>query len=213
MRATASIVSWSFVLALGVGGTSNADEIFKCTTTSPTTSATVAVYQAAPCDEGQIEVRVNVGPQLARAESDKPMEKTAAKSAPEKPAQTQTERQSPPQPAQSAQQAPVRQATSAPAPAQHGAWPFRTTLALGMTDDQVLNLPGWGRPSKIIRSKNARAWREEWVYMSSAAGEQHLVFVNTTLTEINTPPAPDAEPSAPLDRFASYDGATSTRTP
>ena len=80
-----------------------------------------------------------------------------------------------------------------------------------MTDDEVLNLPGWGRPGKINRSKSGRAWREEWIYARSAGGEQHLVFVNATLAEINTPPAP--EPSVPLEHFASYDDATSTRTP
>jgi hypothetical protein len=41
-----------------------------------------------------------------------------------------------------------------------GPW-RRTTLTLGMSDDEVLNLPGWGRPTKITRTKMSRTWREE----------------------------------------------------
>src|SRR3954464_5541674 len=35
-------------------------------------------------------------------------------------------------------------------------------LTLGMSDTQVLNLRGWGRPGKITRAKTKRAWLEEW---------------------------------------------------
>ncbi len=33
-----------------------------------------------------------------------------------------------------------------------------------MSDDEVLNLPAWGRPSTITRSKVNRVWYEEWIY-------------------------------------------------
>lgn len=56
-----------------------------------------------------------------------------------------------------------------------GPW-RRTALTLGMSDDEVLNLPGWGRPSRITRVRMPRAWREEWVYSQSATGERHLHF-------------------------------------
>jgi hypothetical protein len=43
-------------------------------------------------------------------------------------------------------------------------WPFRRTLMLGMSDDEVLNLPGWGIPKRITRVKATHEWREEWTY-------------------------------------------------
>src|SRR5215218_6774678 len=49
-----------------------------------------------------------------------------------------------------------------------------TDLTLGMFDTQVLNLRGWGRPSKITRSKAKGAWREEWIYVSPRNGERQL---------------------------------------
>jgi hypothetical protein len=70
-----------------------------------------------------------------------------------------------------------------------GPW-NHTTLTLGMSDDEVLNLPGWGRPSRIIRVKAPHEWREEWVYGPATAGERHLHFANAKLVDINvTPPA------------------------
>lgn len=60
----------------------------------------------------------------------------------------------------------------------------RTTLTLGMSDDEVLNIPGWGRPARITRARAPRAWREEWVYGQSATGTRHLLFVNARLVDI-----------------------------
>ena len=58
-------------------------------------------------------------------------------------------------------------------------------LALGMLDTQVLNMRGWGRPSKITRSKVNRAWREAWTYISPLDGQQRqLEFANGKLTAI-----------------------------
>jgi hypothetical protein len=58
-------------------------------------------------------------------------------------------------------------------------------LELGMLDTQVLNLRGWGRPSKITRSKVNRAWREAWIYISPLDGQQRqLEFANGKLTAI-----------------------------
>ena len=72
------------------------------------------------------------------------------------------------------------------------AWPWRrTSLTLGMSDDEVLNLPGWGRPSRITRAKMPREWREEWVYGQPATGERHLHFANATLIEIIDKPPVD----------------------
>jgi hypothetical protein len=61
-------------------------------------------------------------------------------------------------------------------------WPPRQTLMLGMSDDEVLNLAGWGVPKRITRSKATREWREEWIYPASS-GERRLYFVNATLVD------------------------------
>jgi hypothetical protein len=58
-------------------------------------------------------------------------------------------------------------------------------LELGMFDTQVLNLRGWGRPTKITRSKVKRAWHEAWTYISPLDGQQRqLEFANGKLTAI-----------------------------
>lgn len=63
---------------------------------------------------------------------------------------------------------------------------------LGMSDDEVLNLPGWGVPQHIIRTKALREWREEWTYIPTPSGERRLYFINATLVDaaIDAPPAP-----------------------
>ena len=60
-----------------------------------------------------------------------------------------------------------------------------------MSDDEVLNLPGWGRPSRITRVKMARVWREEWTYGQPMTGERHLYFANARLVDIIDKPAVD----------------------
>jgi len=43
-------------------------------------------------------------------------------------------------------------------------------LYVGMTDTQVLNLPGWGRPAHITRMKDTHSWRERWTYEHHGTG-------------------------------------------
>ena len=57
----------------------------------------------------------------------------------------------------------------------------RDTLCLGITDDEVLNLPRWGRPTKIERKRLARGWEEAWLYESSARAPRRLHFSNGRL--------------------------------
>ena len=65
--------------------------------------------------------------------------------------------------------------------------PFQLTgLVVGMTDTEVLNLRGWGRPSRITRSRTKRAWNEEWTYVSPADGQKQLQFTNGKLTAISS---------------------------
>jgi hypothetical protein len=71
--------------------------------------------------------------------------------------------------------------------------PWRqATICIGMTDDEVLNLPGWGRPARIVRTREQRRWHEDWTYDARLDGRRHLHFINGTLaaaeTEVAEPP-------------------------
>jgi hypothetical protein len=73
-----------------------------------------------------------------------------------------------------------------------------TTIFIGMTDTQVLNLPSWGRPSQIRRSKAKQGWREQWVYKRPGDEWHHLYFENGRLAaqEDVTPPLIEARVSS-----------------
>ena len=77
----------------------------------------------------------------------------------------------------------------------------RASICIGMTDDEVLNLPGWGRPAKISRTRAPREWREEWFYDARAAGPRQLWFVNGKLAAVETEFV--EAPSGSLARLAS----------
>jgi hypothetical protein len=49
---------------------------------------------------------------------------------------------------------------------------YATRLFIGMTDTQVLNLPSWGRPARIVRSKAGKVWREQWIYKDRSTGDE-----------------------------------------
>ena len=72
------------------------------------------------------------------------------------------------------------EAVSEPAPPQ-GLLPA-TAIEVGMSDTQVLNMRGWGRPQKITRKKGKDGWREEWTYLRRAEERSTLQFLNGTLT-------------------------------
>ena len=67
-------------------------------------------------------------------------------------------------------------------PWRHGA------ICIGMSDDEVLNLAGWGRPARIVRKRTHGAWHEEWTYKSRAADAATLRFVNARLAAVETQP-------------------------
>jgi len=76
-----------------------------------------------------------------------------------------------------------------PAPARSEAVPSgrdvafsRTSLAVGMSDDEALNLPGWGVPSRIERFREGRVYREEWTYALPGGASRRLSFANAKLT-------------------------------
>jgi len=111
-------------------------------------------YQSTPCGGGQTEARVL---SIARADP-QPQTQRVATAAP-------------------------NAGASLPAVQSRGKmWPPRQTLMLGMSDDEVLNLQGWGVPKRITRTKAPREWKEEWMYPTST-GERKLYFVNATLVD------------------------------
>jgi hypothetical protein len=81
---------------------------------------------------------------------------------------------------------PVPVATSQPR--KRGPW-THTTVDIGISDDEVLNMPGWGRPTQITRARVARGWEEVWRYGSGYSGQRELRFVNARLTDIVDTPA------------------------
>jgi hypothetical protein len=75
---------------------------------------------------------------------------------------------------------------------------FATRLLIGMTDTQVLNLPSWGRPAQIIRSKAGRVWREQWIYKDRSTGDErrYLYFENARLVDHEDAPPPSFQAQA-----------------
>ena len=63
-------------------------------------------------------------------------------------------------------------------PWRHGA------MCIGMTDDEVLNLAGWGRPARIARKRTRHGWEEEWTYDARSAHLATLRFVNARLAAV-----------------------------
>ena len=91
--------------------------------------------------------------------------------------------------------------TSPQAASVYAGLPFAaTTLFIGMTDTQVLNLPSWGRPAQILRSKARQGWREEWVYKNRTDEWHFLYFENGRLAAREDMPAPTMEARASSDQ-------------
>jgi hypothetical protein len=79
---------------------------------------------------------------------------------------------------------------------------FATRLFIGMTDTQVLNLPSWGRPAQIIRTKAGRVWREQWIYKDRSTGDERrfLYFENARLVDQeDAPPPPSFQARATVE--------------
>ena len=79
---------------------------------------------------------------------------------------------------------------------------FATRLFIGMTDTQVLNLPSWGRPAHITRSKAGHAWREQWIYKDRGTGDERrfLYFENARLVDQqDAPPVPLVQARATVE--------------
>jgi hypothetical protein len=78
-------------------------------------------------------------------------------------------------------------ATSAQ-PRKRGPW-TRADDEIGISDDEVLNMPNWGRPAQISRTRGPRGWEEVWRYGNGYGGGRELRFVNARLADIVETPA------------------------
>ena len=81
---------------------------------------------------------------------------------------------------------------AAPAPTrQSGLLSSEDELQPGMSDLQVLNHRHWGKPQRITRNREARAWHEYWNYERGPVSGTRLHFVNAKLIAIANiePPA------------------------
>lgn len=155
----------SIPIAFALASAGEAQEIHKCVGDGG------IIYQNAPCTGGQIDAGVLRLPGYAD-----PPERDGATSP-------------------SIEDAPSAQPVEAPqpfapepaAPDGRDAFPFRTSIALGISDDQVLNLPQWGRPTRIERSGRHGGWREVWTYARGPDVRQ-LAFVGGRLAGIEGAP-------------------------
>ncbi len=147
----------------------NAEGIFKCITESG------VAYQATVCAGGAIatEVELSAGPPARIAIGPEDDAATAV-----------------PGPAAPAAMPVVHPAAgpSQPVPARRASGnnvnSSRDQLQAGMSDLQVLNNRRWGKPQRITRTRDSRAWHEHWDYETGANGGKQLHFVNGTLAGI-----------------------------
>ena len=158
---------WMLVpAALALTGLAAAQDIHKCV------SGNVVGYQNAPCAPSERDAGLVRLPGYAD-----PPQRDGAMSPSSDPATVAPSGM------------PLDVSPSPAAPDTQDAFPFRTSIALGMTDDQVLNIPQWGRPSRIARSGRHETWRETWTYDRSGETRQ-LAFVDGRLAAIDDRDAP-----------------------
>jgi hypothetical protein len=155
-------------VGFAIATASHAQEIRKCVDRG------VVGYQNAPCAVGQVDAGVVKLPDYA----DPPQRDGASA-----PANQANGFDATPEDVDATAVAPAPAATQA-------AFPFRTSITLGMTDDQVLNMPRWGRPTHIERNGRHRGWREVWTYagpettrtLSFVEGRLENIAVDTPVT-------------------------------
>jgi hypothetical protein len=161
-----------------VAGLAQADQIHKCV------GPDGIVYQSLPCAAGQREQNLETLPGNAQSR-DADIGVRPRESRESIPESYSNRRDS---------TADTRQAN------RHAATPFAaTTLFIGMTDTQVLNLPSWGRPARISRSKGSEGWREQWVYKKASDETSFLYFQNGRLVEREDAAAPTLQARAPTE--------------
>jgi hypothetical protein len=153
--ATPVVVAVWLAASSTVSLTAHAAVIHKCAGRSG------VAYQTAPCTAGERELAV-LAPLSTSGVPDAPIARAAA----DEPLQ--------------------HLAPGATALVVDARWlPYRRRMiAVGMTDDEVLNAPNGGVPGRIERTRDGRTWRELWVYQTRGGGERALQFINGRLTGI-----------------------------
>ena len=144
-------------LSIAVACATHAAEIHKCTDRG------AIAYQTSPCAASQTELAVLKTPGASKVAESTDAMTTRANS----------ERDD------------IRAVNETSAPRGARWLPFRRkTLVPGMTDDEVLNTPNGGVPTKISRAREGRLWRERWTYALRDGTSRELEFVNGTLMTI-----------------------------
>jgi len=88
-------------------------------------------------------------------------------------------------------EAPASESYSPARSTRRGPW-THTAIEVGMSDDEVLNMPGWGRPARVSRTRLRAGWEEVWRYGNAYSGERELRFLNARLADIVETPAAQA---------------------
>jgi hypothetical protein len=154
-------------LCAGMAPFVHAQDIHKCV------QGRSVAYQNAPCSDGQIEMAVlAIVPKSAAGTDGAAMDRRDASSDATRRLGSDMD----------------TVAAMHDGPVRSPRWlPFaRNNVAPGMTDDEVLNAPGAGMPTRIVRSGDARAWREVWFYRYRDGTARELSFTNGKLTGIET---------------------------
>jgi hypothetical protein len=66
----------------------------------------------------------------------------------------------------------------------------RGRIQIGTSDLWVLNNRRWGKPQRISRNREARAWHEYWNYETGANSGVQLHFINGKVARVNEIEAP-----------------------
>ena len=61
----------------------------------------------------------------------------------------------------------------------------RSKIQIGTSDLWVLNNRRWGKPQRISRNREARAWHEYWNYETGANSGVQLHFINGKVASVN----------------------------
>jgi hypothetical protein len=155
-HADAAIACAATVLGVALSGDVYAAEIHKCANRG------AIAYQTSPCGDEQTEVAV-----LTTRDARAPAESGTSLAARDEPSRS------------------VERVDTAGGPRGARWRPFaRMAIAVGMTDDEVLNTPNGGVPTKISRLREGHVWRERWTYAARDGTLRELEFVNGTLASI-----------------------------
>lgn len=146
----------------------HAQTVFKCTTKSG------AAFQAVPCADVFVDDPLPSSKMISATQP----------AAPSAPINETTAAAVLPAPAEST----VAIRSGTPSPTIINA--ARSKIQIGTSDLWVLNNRRWGKPQRISRNREARAWHEYWNYETGANSGVQLHFINSKVASINDIEAP-----------------------